>query len=555
LLEAILAAAAVALLFPVLIFIGAATRLSAARREQRFAAIRLAGGTPRQVSVLAATEAAVAAIAGTALGFALFFALRPALDHISFTGQPFAPGDLSLHLADILLVAIGIPAAAAASARVALRRVRLSPLGVARRATPPAPRAWRVIPLLAGLGWLAAELGIARSQGMNGKTLSYLLAFLLIVAGLVIAGPWLTMTGSRLMARLALRRASRPAMLIAGRRLADDPRGAFRAISGLILALFVTTVAAGVITTSIDTQRPGSGTAASDTLVDHFYAATAARAVTSVPAVPATVLARLSAVPGARGVAVIYADSLARPAAPADSFHFTGLVSCARLSRLPALGRCAPGAAVAAIGMDLGVTATPLSARVWPAAAISPGRLQRLPVQAVAVSTGGSAAAIEQASTILSAAFPYLGTPATIGQRDQTIGRTITELLRMTEVVIIASLVIAGCSLAVSVAGSLTDRQRPFSLLRLAGVPLGVLRRAVTLESAVPLVISAVLSAGAGFLAAGLFTRAALGDSLRPPGAEYYIIAAAGLAASLAIIASSFPLLRRVTGPEAARDA
>ena len=153
-LEAILAAAAVALLFPVLIFIGAATRLSAARREQRFAAIRLAGGTPRQVSVLAATEAAVAAIAGTALGFALFFALRPALDHISFTGQPFAPGDLSLHLADILLVAIGIPAAAAASARVALRRVRLSPLGVARRATPPAPRAWRVIPLLAAwAGW------------------------------------------------------------------------------------------------------------------------------------------------------------------------------------------------------------------------------------------------------------------------------------------------------------------------------------------------------------------------------------------------------------------
>jgi hypothetical protein len=122
-------------------------------------------------------------------------------------------------------------------------------------------------------------------------------------------------------------------------------------------------------------------------------------------------------------------------------------------------------------------------------------------------------------------------------------------------VVIVASLVIAGCSLAVSVAGGLTDRQRPFSLLRLAGVPLGVLRRVVTLESAVPLIISAVLSAAAGFLAAGLFTRSALGDTLRPPGADYYVIVAAGLVASLAIIASSFPLLRRLTGPEAARDA
>lgn len=560
-LQAILAVAAAALLFPVLIFIGAATRLSAARREQRFAAIRLAGGTPRQVSVLAATEAAVAAVAGTVLGFVLFFVLRPALQHVTFTGEPFAPGDLSLHLTDIVLVAIGIPAAAAVSARIALRRVRLTPLGVARRATPPAPRAWRVIPLLAGLGWLAAELGIARSQSGTGKTLAYLLAFLLILAGLIIAGPWLTMTGSRLLARFALRRASRPAVLIAGRRLADDPRGAFRTISGLILALFVTTVAVGVITTSIDTQRPDSGTPASDTLVDHFSNATfsgaatsGSGAVTSVPSVPDTVLAGLNAVPGVHGVTVIHTDPLASPPVPPEPDTFTGLVSCAQLSGLPALGRCAPGAEVASIRMDLGVTASPLSAHVWPAAALSAASLGHLPVQAVAVGTSGAASAIEQSRTILSAAFPYLGTPATIGNNDPTAGRTIAELLHMTELVIVASLVIAGCSLAVSVAGGLTDRQRPFSLLRLTGVPLGVLRRVISLETAVPLIISAVLSVAAGFLAAGLFTSAALGDSLRPPGAEYYIIVVAGLAASLAIIASSFPLLRRITGPEAARD-
>lgn len=381
------------------------------------------------------------------------------------------------------------------------------------------------------------------------------MAFLLILAGLAIAGPWLTMTGSRLMTRLALRRASRPAMLIAGRRLADDPRGAFRTISGLILALFVTTVAGGVITTSVAAQRPGSGTATSDTLVDHFYAANAAQPVTSVPAVPARVLARLSAVPGVHGVAVIHTDPLPGRTAQPTLFTFTGLVSCAELSRLPVLGRCAHGAAIAVMDTDLGVTSTPLSARVWPAATISLGSLQRLPVQAVATGTSGSTAAIEQARTILTAAFPYAGAPATIGEGDPTASRTFAELLHMTEVVIIASLVIAGCSLAVSVAGGLTDRQRPFSLLRLTGVPLSVLRRVVVLESAIPLIVSAVLSAGAGFLAAGLFIRAALNYSLRPPDAEYYIIVAAGLTASLAIIASSFPLLRRITGPEAARDA
>ena len=50
---------AVALLFPVLMFIGTATRLSAARREQRFAAMRLVGATPRQITVIAAVESTV----------------------------------------------------------------------------------------------------------------------------------------------------------------------------------------------------------------------------------------------------------------------------------------------------------------------------------------------------------------------------------------------------------------------------------------------------------------------------------------------------------------
>ena len=107
--------------------------------------------------------------------------------------------------------------------------------------------------------------------------------------------------------------------------------------------------------------------------------------------------------------------------------------------------------------------------------------------------------------------------------------------------VILVSLPIAGCTLAVSVAAGLTDRKRPFSLLRLTGAPLGVLRRVVALESAAPLLITALVSTGLGFLAAGLFVSAQLGYPLRPPGAEYYLIVLAGLAASLGIIASTLP--------------
>ncbi len=57
-----------------------------------------------------------------------------------------------------------------------------------------------------------------------------------------------------------------------------------------------------------------------------------------------------------------------------------------------------------------------------------------------------------------------------------------------------------------------------------------------------------------GFLAAELFLSSQLSYSLQPPGAGYYLIVLAGLAASLAVIASTMPLLRRITGPETARN-
>ncbi len=79
--DLVLAVVAGALLFPVLIFIGTATRLAAARRDQRFAALRLVGATPGQVSVISAVESTVAAGIGVAAGFGLFYALRPPFLH------------------------------------------------------------------------------------------------------------------------------------------------------------------------------------------------------------------------------------------------------------------------------------------------------------------------------------------------------------------------------------------------------------------------------------------------------------------------------------------
>ena len=89
--QLILAVVAGALLVPVLIFIAAASRLAAARREQRFAAMRLVGATPGQVSIIATVEASVAAVLGVAVGFAIFFASRPWSPRCRSPASPSSP--------------------------------------------------------------------------------------------------------------------------------------------------------------------------------------------------------------------------------------------------------------------------------------------------------------------------------------------------------------------------------------------------------------------------------------------------------------------------------
>ena len=124
----------------------------------------------------------------------------------------------------------------------------------------------------------------------------------------------------------------------------------------------------------------------------------------------------------------------------------------------------------------------------------------------------------------------------------------------MTNVVIVVSLVIAGCSLAVSVTSGINERKRPFSLLRLTGVSLSTLRRVVALEAALPLLVVSVLATAMGFLAAGLFLTSQLNETLRPPTAQFYALVVTGLAASFAVISSTLPIVARITGPETARN-
>ena len=403
--DLILAVVGLGLLFPVVIFIGSATRLAATRREQRFAAMRLVGATPRQISVLSAVETSVAVVAGTLAGFGLFAAWRPLVAKIPFTGDPFFTSDLRLSLLDVVVVALGVPVVAVFAARLALRRVVISPLGVSRRATPKPPSPWRLLPLLAGILELAYFLEGSRPRTGPGQVVAYLIGFFLVMTGLVAGGPWLTMVTARRLTR----RTARPAALIAGRRLADDPRGGFRAISGLVLALFIGTVAVAVVTTFIAHDGVTRGNKADSSTLVQVYNDPFINPTEKAPTVtlPTSLLPQLQASAGVRGVTVLRgatatAKPLPKPAPgiiPAPVPDPTGVALCSQLANTPTMGRCAAGAATAAVSVDAiyGDERT----MVWPASPVTPAQLTRLPTISVTVTTDGTAASVERARTIM----------------------------------------------------------------------------------------------------------------------------------------------------------
>ena len=189
-----------AVLFPMLVLISTATRLAADRREERFAALRLVGGTPADIRVIASVESVVSAFCGAVLGVAIFLLVRPALAGAALIGTQYFESQLTPTVWGYLAMLVGVPVAAAVAALISLRRVQVSPLGVSRRATPKPPTFWRLATLVIGLGLYVYGLSKTTHKSIGAPAYPGLLVTMI---GLVIAGPYLTSVTSRLFGRLS----------------------------------------------------------------------------------------------------------------------------------------------------------------------------------------------------------------------------------------------------------------------------------------------------------------------------------------------------------------
>ena len=565
-------AGAAAVLFPVLILVSTATRLAAARREERLAALRLVGAAPPDIRVIAAVEGVVTALAGTVLGMGVFALVQPALATAAPIGTEYFASTVTPTVWGYAALLVAVPVASAITALVSLRRVQVSPLGVSRRVSPPPPSPWRLTVLAAGVVVYVAGLLLTSPRSIGAPAYPGLL---IIMAGLVVAGPWLTAASARLLTRLF----GGASPLLAGRRLSDNPKAAFRSVTGLVLAVFIGTVAgvvlpaaeAGVGSNAAaalgnvlrDDQLPGGtlhcppGSAVGHMAGQGFCSG--AQLIGSPGMSPQAAdrfLSPLRAIPGTT-VYPIYST-------PKVFGVGTGnVVSCAVIRVLAVVGQC-PGGARAVITdtsslMDNDNPQYIFKPIAGPATPVYTGRLSALPLVGVLV-RAGSPAALEQART-------YLAThtaPSVPGQDgDQpTPPRTFAEVVtirtgedtiaqRLVDAAVTLTLIVAGCSLAVAVGGGLVDRKRPFTLLRVSGILSGALSRVVLMEAALPLAAATVIAAGIAYGTSVLAVSrlGAEGVAIPSLGRVYYETLGAGLAIALLVILLTMPLLRRMSAP------
>lgn len=534
-LRLVLGIGAVGLLMPVVVFVATSTRIGAARREQRFAALRLAGATARQTTVVAGFEAGVAAVAGTILGIVGFAVARPYAARIEIDGHESFLADLAVPPPLFALIIVAIPALAVTTATVSLRRLQISPLGVARRAPRPRPTVRRLVPFVAGSAAFAASYTAAIGRSGAGMLIPVMVSFGVMIYGIVAAGPWLTVLTARLLRRVA----PRACVLLAGRRLEDDPASGFRAVSGLVLAVFVASVFSGVTPSLLQADR------ADTRLFDSTTMTTGLPTGTSGAQGDAVLEAALSA--GAGDGVVLHEDPVPdRPLAdPATGRGHTVVASCTDLD-IVAIDRSCPAGTT--VWVDLGIEEAPTEPSPY-----TPEDVAAMPAELVAVTTDGTTATTDRVRTAMQQAAPGAMT-FLAAEADAEANRELIELNRLANLALVVTLVIAGCGLAVAVAAGVIERKQPFTLLRLAGMHLGELQRSALLEATAPLLLIALATATLGLATSAVIIGLTGGGlTWQPPSVGYWLSLAGGLAAATAAAASALPLLSRTTAPSAAR--
>lgn len=534
----------VVLLVPSLVLVASASRLTAARRERRLAALRLAGATPTQVTSMVAAETGLAAVGGAVLGVAVSPLLHAAATWVPWGGGTWFADDFALPWLVVLMIALVVPVLVVSAAVLGLRRVVNTPLMAAGGHTrkPLSPVRLAIVPVA-----IALFFWTITSADTAGSVLPVLVSLGILMWSPTIVGPWITSALGGVFTKVW----RRPAVLLAGRRLRDDPKSAYRASAGVVLAAFAGSMALTLMP-SLESEA-GYYSPYKESVL--YMASTPEQAAGAVEAANAK-LERYGLAERAASVSHLEVKQ-----GGGNGFYTAYVVSCADAQvLLPVHVKCSSEPAIyapsaAAIEMidysDDGtekrtpLPGTPVASAGVGMMLIDPALLPPdAPVSGVDVAVPASDASREKARTALLAASGG----AQVISKEMKLGDQNTELSdlrRVTVIGLVTASVLAGLSAAIATAGSVMDRRRTFGALMAAGTPVRTLARALRTEAALPALVATI---GAGALGTtvgvGLFTLV----SKSPPVFSPWLAAPIVLGALVALLAASVctPALNRV---------
>lgn len=568
----------VALLTPVMVFIGTSVRFGNERRERRLAALRLLGADVRTTRRIASGETLFGSLLGLVAGGALFLAARQLASVITLWNVNVFPSDVAPGPLAAVLIAVLVPAAAVLVTLFAQRGVTVEPLGVVRHRPPVRRRLWWRVALPAVGALLLVPLpweGPWTDTPL--RTLGLATGAMLLLFGVTALLPWLVQA---VVGRLHRGPVS---WQLAVRRLQLSSGSATRAVSGITVAvagaiaihMLMTGMQAGYAQAYAESgKEPRIGLTA-----DAGDWPRTQRALTALRATPG--------VTAARGTVDALAGPLPRPGGrPEDAARTTVTVgSCSELRALARLDSCQDGSVfVTATGREDAVTpgttldlnppdaneatrprpwTVPRTARTVPArrspdhvydllatpSALDARKLNRPTTELKVDFDRGTPDAVERIRTTAARIDPTMHESSAVDNPHDAQYASILDALFAGAVV---TLLLIGSGLIISTVEQLHERRRLLSTLDAHGTRRSTLGWSVLWQTAVPVVLGLGLALGTG-LALGALALTMIDSAVMVNWPVVAGITGIGGAVILFVTALSLPPLWRMMRPDGLR--
>ena len=242
--------AALVLIVPLFTLGASAARLSARRRDERLASLRLIGASTTLIVGLSVADALVYSLVGFIIGLLLYLVLIFPFGALHFMNVPLGAENMLLPVSVIFYCFLGCMVLAALSSLFGLAKVSISPLGVRTRA-----KAGSAGYIALGIGVvlvIAVMILASTSKGFSMfspfqdggadsaiKNLAIFIALpgLLMMVAIDLIGTFLVWA----YAKIRVRMTQKASVLLGYRAVLESPRGAWRQVSGVALSTFLVT--------------------------------------------------------------------------------------------------------------------------------------------------------------------------------------------------------------------------------------------------------------------------------------------------------------------------